>query len=103
MRIIPAFSPISDVTAFSHREGMTHLQILEQLRKHYNVLVANYNNLKSYILGQEQAIIEMVGEFTEKTTIPVDEFNAMTASLNALKDELSVYLTQDTDYAGLLD
>lgn len=103
MRIIPAFSPISDVTAFSHREGMTHLQILEQLRKHYNILVANYNNLKGYILTQQEAIAEVVGEFTATATVPVDEFNAMTASLGALKIELSAYMTQNTDYAALLD
>ena len=48
-RIGMGFGPISDVTGFSHKAGMTFLEIQELLRRKINELIAAYSSLKSHV------------------------------------------------------
>lgn len=101
-RITMAFSPLSDVVAFSYRDGETHLKLLEALRRKYNELVANYNNLISHIQTLEEGVSSAFNEYVAQTVIPFEEYQDMTAALETLRAELAPYATTDTDYVALL-
>ena len=97
-RISVAFSPLSDVVAFSYRDGMTHLQALSVLRKAHNELVAHYNNLVQHVVTAESTLKDAFDTYVADTVIPQEEYEALTATLTILKNELSVFSTTDTDY-----
>lgn len=127
-RITMAFGPISDVTGFSHKGGMTFLEIQERLRKGHNDLVAAFNNLVSHIEGrnadlvsafdaQSVGLAESVQTALQGVTIPaaeyqelVSEFNGLVSDFNAMSEEFDAMMlsnnantTTDEEIAGLLD
>ena len=53
-RITMAFGPISDVTGFSHKGGLTFLEVQELLRRGHNDLVAAFSNLVSHVGGRNR-------------------------------------------------
>ena len=108
-RITMAFGPISDVTGFSHKGGMTFLEIQEKLRRGHNDLVAAFNNLVSHIAGRntdlqnafDQALAALnaeVAEAIEGIDVPVQQYEALVDGLEALLVQLQPFTTASTDY-----
>ena len=127
-RITMAFGPISDVTGFSHKGGMTFLEIQERLRKGHNDLVAAFNNLVSHIEGRNADLVsafdaqgveltESIQTALQADTIPateyqalvsqfnglVSDFNTMSAEFDAMMLSNNANTTTDEEIAGLLD
>ena len=119
-RITMAFGPISDVTGFSHKAGMTYLEIQELLRRKINELIAAYASLKSHVDSRNgdvisafaDALVEFetrVGEALDTLTLPsseyaglVDQFNAMVVEFNSMIDELGANTMTDEEIASAL-
>ena len=110
-RITMAFGPISDVTGFSHKGGMTFLEIQERLRRSHNDLVAAFNNLVSHVGGRntdlqnafDQALATLTAEVTaaiERIDIPAQQYEALVDGLEALLVQLQPFTTADTNYAA---
>ena len=108
-RITMAFGPISDVTGFSHKGGMTFLEIQERLRKGHNDLVAAFNNLVSHVGGRnadlqgafDQALAALNAEIAaaiEGMSVPVQQHEALVAELEQLLLQLQPFTTASTDY-----
>ena len=108
-RITMAFGPISDVTGFSHKGGMTFLEIQEKLRRGHNDLVAAFNNLVSHIAGRntdlqnafDQALAAQNAEIAEAIAgidVPVQQYEALVTELEALLLQLQPFTTASTDY-----
>ena len=108
-RITMAFGPISDVTGFSHKGGLTFLEIQELLRRGHNDLVAAFNNLVSHVEGRNtdlqnafnQALAAMNAEVTsaiEAMDVPVQQYEALVDGLEALLVQLQPFTTADTNY-----
>ena len=97
-RMAMAFGPISDVTAFSHRAGMTFLEIQQEMRKKLNELIASHNNTLSHIKAQEGDWTAAFEAFKSLVLVDVAEVQALVAFLENAKTEISEFLTQDTDY-----
>ena len=127
-RITMAFGPISDVTGFSHKGGMTFLEIQERLRKGHNDLVAAFNNLVSHIEGRNADLVsafdaqgvelaESIQTALQAVTIPateyqalVSQFNGLVSDFNTMSDEFDAMMLSnnantmtDEEIAGLLD
>ena len=127
-RITLAFGPISDVTGFSHKAGMTYLEIQERLRKGHNDLVAAFNNLVSHVEGRNADLVsafdaqgvelaESIQTALQAVNIPaaeyqalvsqfnglVSDFNAMSAEFDAMMLSNNANTTTDKEIAGLLD
>ena len=127
-RITMAFGPISDVTGFSHKAGMTFLEIQERLRKGHNDLVAAFNNLVSHVEGRNADLVsafdakgvelaESIQTVLQGVTIPaaeyqalvsqfnglVSDFNAMSAEFDAMMLSNNANKTTDEEIARLLD
>ena len=127
-RITMAFGPISDVTGFSHKAGMTFLEIQERLRKGHNDLVAAFNNLVSHVEGRNADLVsafdaqgvelaESIQTALQAVTIPateyqalvsqfnglVSDFNTMSAEFDAMMLSNNANTTTDEEIAGLLD
>ena len=127
-RITMAFGPISDVTGFSHKGGMTFLEIQERLRKGHNDLVAAFNNLVSHIEGRNADLVssfdaqgveltESIQTALQAVTIPaaeyqelvsqfnglVSDFNTMSAEFDAMMLSNNANTMTDEEIAGLLD
>ena len=111
-RITMAFGPISDVTGFSHKGGMTFLEIQERLRRGHNDLVAAFNNLVSHVGGRntdlqnafDQALAALDGKVTaaiEGIDVPVQQYNALVAELEQLLLQLQPFTTASTDYINV--
>ena len=97
-RITMAFGPISDVTGFSHKAGMTYLEIQELLRRKINELIVAYANLKSHVEARNGDLQSAFDAAVDSIRVPAAEYAAMVADLEQLKDELSPYATTSTDY-----
>ena len=97
-RITMGFGPISDVTGFSHKGGMTFLEIQERLRKGHNDLVVAFNNLVSHVESRNGDLQSAFDAGLERFNVPVAQYNAMVAVLTALKAELEQYTTASTNY-----
>lgn len=97
-RITLAFGPISDVTGFSHKGGMTFLEIQERLRKGHNDLVAAFNNLVSHVEGRNVDLQSAFDAQVDRIDVPVAQYAQMVATLNVLKTELETYASASTDY-----
>ena len=127
-RITMAFGPISDVTGFSHKAGMTYLEIQERLRKGHNDLVAAFNNLVSHVEGRNADLVsafdaqgveltESIQTALQAVNIPateyqalvsqfnglVSDFNTMSAEFDAMMLSNNANTTTDEEIAGLLD
>ena len=111
-RITMAFGPISDVTGFSHKGGMTFLEIQERLRRGHNDLVAAFNNLVSHIAGRntdlqnafDQALAALKAEVTaaiEGIDVPVQQYEALVTELEQLLLQLQPFTTASTDYINV--
>lgn len=94
------FTPISDVTAFTHRDGYTFLRILEMLRKKINELVAAYTTLIAAIETQQDALQVAFDEWSEIAAAPMESYVAMVDKLESLYQQLIDFAPQDTDYAA---
>ena len=97
-RITMAFGPISDVTGFSHKAGMTYLEIQELLRRKLNELIAAYANLKSNVEARNGDLQSAFDAAVDSIRVPAAEYAVIVADLEQLKDELSPYATTSTDY-----
>ena len=97
-RITMAFGPISDVTGFSHKGGMTFLEIQEALRKGHNDLVAAFNNLTSHIEGRNADLQSAFDAQVERINVPTEQYNSMLETLTVLIAELEQYTVATTDY-----
>lgn len=108
-RITMAFGPISDVSGFSHKGGMTFLEIQEKLRKGHNDLVAAFNNLVSHVAGRngdmqsafDHALTELEAEVAEAIrglSVPVQQHETLVAELEQLLLQLQPFTTASTDY-----
>ena len=113
-RITMAFGPISDVTGFSHKGGMTFLEIQEKLRKGHNDLVAAFNNLASHVKSRntdlqsafDQSLAAFLAEFDSKFSgleVPAAEYAALVVDFNNMVGEFNTMLsslpaTATTDY-----
>ena len=127
-RITTAFGPISDVTGFSHKGGMTFLEIQERLRKGHNDLVAAFNNLVSHIEGRNADLVsafdaqgvelaESIQTALQAVTIPATEYQALVSQFNGLVSDFNTMSAEfdammlsnnantmtDEEIAGLLD
>ena len=97
-RITMAFGPISDVTGFSHKAGMTYLEIQELLRRKINELIAAYENLKSHVEARNGDLQSEFDEGIASIQVPAAEYAAIVADLEQLQAELSPYATTSTNY-----
>ena len=97
-RIGMGFGPISDVTGFSHKAGMTFLEIQELLRRKINELIAAYANLKSHVETRNADLISAFDQAMSDINVPVDQYNALVAQLNAKLAEITPFTTASTDY-----
>lgn len=119
-RITMAFGPISDVTGFSHKGGMTFLEIQERLRRGHNDLVAAFNNLVSHVGGTntelqnafDQALAAQNAEIAsaieamnteiasaiEGINIPVQQYAALASAVEDLLVQLQPFATASTNY-----
>ena len=97
-RITMAFGPISDVTGFSHKAGMTYLEIQELLRRKINELIVAYANLKSHVEARNGDLQSAFDEGIASIQVPAAEYAAIVADLEQLQSELSPYATTSTDY-----
>ena len=108
-RITMAFGPISDVTGFSHKGGMTFLEIQERLRRSHNDLVAAFNNLVSHVEGRnadlqrafDQALAALnanIATAIEGLSVPIQQHEALVAELEQLLSQLQPFTTASTDY-----
>lgn len=96
--ITMGFGPISDVTGFSHKAGMTHLEIQERIRRTLNDLVAAFNNLVAHVNSRNGDLQSAFDVAIAGINIPAAEYAAIVADLNALKADLLPYATTSTDY-----
>ena len=97
-RITMAFGPISDVTGFSHKAGMTYLEIQELLRRKLNELIAAYASLKSHVEARNGDLQSAVNAAISTIQVPAEEYAAIVADLEQLQAELSPFATTSTDY-----
>ena len=97
-RITMAFGPISDVTGFSHKAGMTYLEIQELLRRKINELIAAYASLKSHVESRNGDVQSAFDALVPIVTAPAEEYAIIVADLARLKAELSQFATTSTDY-----
>ena len=108
-RITMAFGPISDVTGFSHKGGMTFLEIQERLRNGHNDLVVAFNNLVSHVEGRnadlqgafDQALATLNAEIADAISgmsVPIQQHEALVAELEQLLSQLQPFTTAPTDY-----
>ena len=97
-RITMAFGPISDVTGFSHKAGMTYLEIQELLRRKLNELIVAYANLKSHVEARNGDLQSAFDAAVDSIRVPAAEYAAIVADFEQLMDELSPYATTSTDY-----
>lgn len=74
------FGPISDVTGFSERDGLTHLEIQRRMRQKLLELIAGFNTLTNHVTVGEEAINEKYSQ------------------MEAILEEIQEFQTQDTDY-----
>ena len=99
-RIGMGFGPISDVTGFSHKGGMTFLEIQEILREKINELVAAYGSLKSHVESRNGDLISAFADTLDDFTT---KFNAQEAAMVARVDGAIANLSAPADeYAGLV-
>ena len=97
-RITMAFGPISDVTGFSHKAGMTYLEIQELLRRKINELIAAYASLKSHVDGRNADLQSAFDAQVDRIDVPVAQYTEMVETLGVLKAELEAYASTSTDY-----
>ena len=97
-RITMAFGPISDVTGFSHKAGMTYLEIQEALREKINELVAAHKSLVSHIEGRNGDLQSAFDSAMENLSVPVAEYANLAQQTQALIDQLTPFVTASTDY-----
>ena len=97
-RITTAFGPISDVTGFSHKAGMTYLEIQELLRRKINELIAAHASLKSHVESRNGDLQSAFDALVPIVTAPAEEYAIIVADLARLQAELSQFATTSTDY-----
>ena len=97
-RITMGFGPISDVTGFSHKAGMTYLEIQELLRRKINELIAGYASLKSHVEGRNADLQSAFDAQVDRIDVPVAQYTEMVETLGVLKAELEAYASTSTDY-----
>ena len=97
-RITMAFGPISDVTGFSHKAGMTYLEIQELLRRKLNELIAAHANLKSHVESRNGDVQSAFDALVHTITVPAEQYAIIVADLARLQAELSPFATTSTDY-----
>lgn len=102
-RITMAFGPISDVTGFSHKGGMTFLEIQERLRKGHNDLVAAFNSLVSHVEGRNSDLQSAFDHALTVLAVPAAEYAALVDDFNQMVVEFEAMLgtypaTESTDY-----
>ena len=79
-RITMGFGPISDVTGFSHKAGMTYLEIQELLRRKINELISAYASLKSHVDSRNGDVISTFADTLDDfTSDHLDFFQSFTA------------------------
>lgn len=109
-RITMAFGPISDVTGFSHKAGMTYLEIQEVLRRKLNELIAAHASLKSHVDARnadvvsafDQMLASFTAKFNERDIELVDSINAAQAAHTAaVNDAISTLTVPAAEYAAL--
>ena len=102
-RITMGFGPISDVTGFSHKGGMTFLEIQELLRRKINELVAAHASLKSHvdtrngdvISAFDQTLASFTAQFNEVADTlraPAAEYAELVDRFNAMEEEFQSML-----------
>ena len=113
-RITMAFGPISDVTGFSHKGGMTFLEIQERLRKGHNDLVAAFNNLVSHIEGRNADLVsafdaqgvglaESIQTALQAVTIPAAEYQALVSQFNGLVSQFNGLVSDFNEMSAEFD
>ena len=103
-----AFGPISDVTGFSHKAGMTYLEIQEVLRRKLNELIAAYASLKSHVDSRNADVVstfdQTLASFTAQFNVVADTLRVPAAEYAALTqefDELVVEFNSMMDQLNL--
>ena len=99
-RITMAFGPISDVTGFSHKGGMTFLEIQEVLRRKLNELVAVYASLKSHVESREGDVISAFDAALASFTTKFNERE--TALVGSVNDAIETLAVPAAEYAALV-
>ena len=97
------FGRISDVTAFTYRDGLTHLQIQSAIRDKLAELIAFVNTLLHVIKTNNDAVSAAFDSYVSETIIPYEEYQTMTSALEILWDELADHATTNTDYVATLE
>ena len=109
-RITMAFGPISDVTGFSHKAGMTYLEIQEVLRRKLNELIAAYASLKSHVDSRnadvistfDQTLASFTAQFNARDAELVDSIEqAKAAHTNAVNAAIDTLRVPAAEYASL--
>lgn len=97
-RITMGFGPISDVTGFSHKGGMTFLEIQEVLRRKINELVAAHASLKSHVDTRNADVISAfnraLASFTTEFNTAIDTYAALTQEFGGLVVEFNSVMDQ---------
>ena len=90
------FSPLSDVVPFTHRNGLTMLQIQELLRKKLNDLISSQNTMNQHLRTTEDGLQERFTELYNTAAANIDvfetrietKFSEVSAELDTLFDTL---------------
>ena len=102
-----AFGPISDVTGFSHKAGMTYLEIQEVLRRKLNELIAAHASLKSHVNSRNSDVIsafdQTLASFTAKFNDVADTLRVPAAEYAALSQEFEGLVAEFNSMMALLN
>ena len=101
-RITMAFGPISDVTGFSHKGGMTFLEIQERLRRGHNDLVVAFNNLVSHVESRNGDLQSAFDTNLERFSVPVAEYAALVDEFNSMMEQMNANTMTDEEIVTAL-
>ena len=96
----PFIGALSDVVPFTHRDGLTYLRVLEELRKWLNDLVENVNSYGSE-LG-ELVTNELNAALQEIDSALSAQTDSVNAAINTLETEVNENLANQNDSVNAL-
>ena len=97
------FGPISDIQGFSMRDGLTHLEIQEKMRRAILDLIASQNTLVEHLRTAESDLQTAFASLAEDLQPARDEMLASLAAVAAYKLVIDGAIATLTDTASTLD
>lgn len=89
------FGPISDVAGFSMRDGKTHLEIQEHMRRSILALMANQNTLNEHVRTSEETMSNILTEVLDsEVAVTGAAITALTNDVTALTTEVGTLSTE---------